>query len=55
MYCWLEARRHGLAKAVVERACELAREAENGSVFVASARDSLGHCLACGFEEHKTA
>ena len=55
VYCWPEARGHGLARAVVSRSCELAHEAENGSVFVASARDSLGLYLVCDFEERETA
>lgn len=55
VYCWPEARGHGLTKAVVSRSCELAHEAENGSVFVASARDSLGLYRACGFEEREAA
>ena len=39
----------------MSRSCELAHEAENGSVFVASARDSLGLYLVCDFEERETA
>ena len=55
VYCWPEARGHGLAKAVVERTCELARETGSTSVFVASAHDSLGLYRACGFEEREAA
>ena len=55
VYCWPEARGRGLARAAVERACSLAGEAGVGRVFVASARDSLGLYLACGFEELEAA
>ena len=37
------------------RACELVREKGSASVFVASARDSLGLYRACGFEERDAA
>lgn len=55
VYCWPKARGCGLARAVVEYACALACEAGRKSAFVASARESLGLYLACGFEERELA